>query len=203
MFIISFPRSGQHLTERLLKHIHNYYGREYSYCEYYNCCKKIPCNKKCLFQKNHDFGLDLELKRDDKFIILYRKDKIYQLESYFRCIYFNTNIDTNIDYEDEIIFDKLINYIKKNSDYYDGFMNKYIKLNQYKEALIISYDDFLSEYKVYIKQIILFLNLTNSENNDIDIENIVNTFEKIEYKNSLDNEIYKKIIKTLYGKITI
>jgi hypothetical protein len=35
--------------------------------------------------------------------------------------------------------------------------------------------------------------LTNSENIDSDIENIVNTFEKIEYKHKLDSEIYKKI----------
>ena len=52
---------------------------------------------------------------------------------------------------------------------------------------------FLSNYKDYIKQIILFLNLTDGKNIDLDTEKIVNTFEKIEYKNSLDDEIYKKI----------
>jgi hypothetical protein len=219
MFIISFPRSGQHLFERLLKHIYNYYGKKFSYCEFYNCCKQIPCNKESFFQKNHDFGLNLELKLDEKFIILYRKDKIYQLESYFRLNYFNMEIyNSKINYEDEIIFNDLIKYIKGTSEYYDGFVNKYIKSNKYKQSLIIAYDDFLSEYKVYIKQIILFLNLINSENIDLDsenidldsenidldienidlhIENIVNTFEKIEYKNSLDNEIYKKINKKL------
>lgn len=200
MFIVSFPRSGQHLMERLLKHIYNYYGKEYSYCDYYNCCSKIPCNKKCLFQKNHDFLLNLNLKIDENFLILYRKDKIYQLESYFRYdnFFHDDKFNSNINYKDEINFNKLIRYIKEKSKYYDDFVNEYIKSNKYKQSLIIEYDDFLSKYKDYIKQIILFLNLTNSENIDSDIENIVNTFEKIEYKNSLDNEIYKKIKRILH-----
>jgi hypothetical protein len=84
MLIISFPRSGQHLFERMIKHISLYYKKEFSYCEYYNCCKKIPCTKKSIFQKNHDFDLKLQLQKNDKFIILYRKDKIAQLESYYR-----------------------------------------------------------------------------------------------------------------------
>lgn len=199
MFIISFPRSGQHLFQRLLKHIYNYYGKDFTYCEYYNCCRIIPCKKKCIFQKNHDFKLNLKLKLDEKFIILYRKDKIYQLESFFRYdnFFHKDNFNANINYEDENIFNSLIKYIEKKSNYYDGFVNKYIKSNQYKQSLIIEYDDFLTEYKDYIKQIILFLNLTDSENIDSDVENIVNTFEKIEYKNTLNIEIYNKIKKIL------
>jgi hypothetical protein len=167
-----------------------------------------------LFQKNHDLELNLNLKLGEKFLILYRKNKIYQLESYFRYkILFGTEkYNSNVDYKNKTIFNKLIKFIKENSKYYDGFVNKYIKSNKFKEVLIINYDDFLSKNKDYVKQIILFLNLTNSENidldvekndldvekNDLDVENIVNTFEKIEYKNSLDNEIYKKINKILH-----
>jgi hypothetical protein len=199
MFIISFPRSGQHLFERLLKHIYNYYNKEFSYCEFYTCCCKIPCIKKCIFQKNHDFKLNLKLKSDEKFIILYRKDKIYQLESFFRYdnFFHKDKFNANINYEDETTFNDLIKYIKEKSKYYDGFVNKYIKSNKYKQSLIVEYDDFLTRYKDYIKQIILFLNLTESENIDTDVENIINTFEKIEYKNSLDDKIYDKINKIL------
>ena len=122
--------------------------------------------KKCLFQKNHDFSLKLNLKLDEKFIILYRKDKIYQLESYFRFdIFRKDTFNSNINYKDENTFNNLIRFIKKKSTYYDDFVNKYIKSNKYKQSLII--------------------------------ENIVNTFEKIEYKNNLDNEIYKKINKEI------
>lgn len=149
-----------------------------------------------MFQKNHDFKLNLRLKLDEKFLILYRNDKILQLESWFRLTLYTREIVTNTNYKDKNIFNKLIEFIKKKSKYYDDFVEKYIKLNNYKQALIITYDDFLLNYKNYIKQI-LYLNLTNSENIDLDIEKIVNTFEKIEYKHTLDDDIYKAIKKIL------
>ena len=52
MFIISFPRSGQHVMQRLLNHIYNYYGKEFSYCEYYTCCNEIPCKKMFVSKKS-------------------------------------------------------------------------------------------------------------------------------------------------------
>lgn len=200
MFIISFPRSGQHLFERLLAHIYDYYGKKFSYCEFYNCCRKIPCKKKCLFQKNHDFGLNLKIKTDEKFLILYRKDKILQLESFFRYENFfrKDKFNAGIDYENETNFNELVKYIKKKSKYYNRFVNKYVKSNQFKQALVVEYDDFLNNSKNYIKQLVLYLNLTTDENVDSDVENILNTFEKIEYKNGLDDKIYNKIYKILY-----
>ena len=56
--IISFPRSGQHLTEKVLKVICSYFNQPYSYCEFYNCCRTIPCKKKYRFMKNHDCYLN-------------------------------------------------------------------------------------------------------------------------------------------------
>jgi hypothetical protein len=159
-----------------------------------------------LFQKNHDFNLNLKLNINEKFIIIYRKNKIYQLESLFRLNKFRKNVfNSNINYKDKETFNNLIRFIKNNSKYYDNFVDKYIKSNKYQQALIIEYDDFLSQYKNYIKKIILFLNLKNDKNIDLnidlDIENIINTFEKIEYKNKLDNEIYKQINKILHLEI--
>ena len=52
MFIISFPRSGQHVMQRLLNHIYNYYGKEFSYCEYYTCCNEIPCKNMFVSKKS-------------------------------------------------------------------------------------------------------------------------------------------------------
>ena len=194
MYIISFPRSGQRLTNYLLRHIHRYYGKEYSYCGVLNCCNENPCKNERLFRKSHDFKLNLELKLDEKAIILYRKDKIYQLESYFRWEKYNKdNFISDMNYEDESVFNRLIECIKKRSTYYDGFVNKYIKSNTYKQALIIEYDYFLSNDKDCVKQIILYLNLTDNENINSDVDKIVKTFEKIEYKNRLDDEMYNKI----------
>ena len=175
MLIISFPRSGQHLFERLLGHIYKYYNKEFSYCEFYGCCRRIPYRKNCLFQKNHDFTLKLPIGSSSKFIVLYRKDKIIQLESYFR-------------YE-------IIN--KKNSIYYDNFIKKYISPTKiYTNSFIIEYDDFIKNYKVYISNLIIYLDFIYDDL-EKDVENIINTFEKIEYKNNISNDFYNKILENI------
>ena len=66
MNIISFPRSGQHLIESVMRHLCLQHNIDFTYCEYYGCCKTIPCSKGYLFSKNHDFSLDLEIKKDVK-----------------------------------------------------------------------------------------------------------------------------------------
>jgi hypothetical protein len=199
MFIISFPRSGQHLLERLLIEIYKYYNKDFSYCEFYNCCNTVPCYKNCIFQKNHDFNLDLKIPLDDKLIILYRKDKIIQLESYFRLVYLTKEIyDVKLDYNSDLL-ETAIEFINNNSEYYDRFIDKYVDSNKYTNALIIEYDSIINDTSQYIKNLIEYLNL--HENNDIKLDEIVNyiinNFEKIEYKNTLSDEIYDKINHSL------
>lgn len=59
---VSFPRSGHHFLERLLRAAAR---PDYGYCEFYGppgCCRTIPCARPGIglhLQKNHDFGLDL------------------------------------------------------------------------------------------------------------------------------------------------
>ena len=36
IYLISFPRSGQHLLERILSNMFDYYNLQFSYCEFYN-----------------------------------------------------------------------------------------------------------------------------------------------------------------------
>jgi hypothetical protein len=82
---ISFPRSGHHmLIRRLTKYYSTVSGADvcikdksrknsetaidnnsFVYCELYNTCQTIPCiDKRCNFQKNHDFLLDLPIKKE-------------------------------------------------------------------------------------------------------------------------------------------
>lgn len=198
MLIISFPRSGQHLLERLLNFIYLYYNKNYSYCEFYNCCKTLPCKKKCIFQKNHDFHLTLGMPSDNKFIVLYRRDKIRQLEAYFRFNYLNSDKHVKINYENSKLFNELIQFIKQRSKYYDEFIQKYVTSKWYTNSLIIEYGDFMNEPKKYIKNLIEYLNLKDNDINlDEDVDYIFNNFEKIEYKNSLSDSIYNKIVSML------
>ena len=60
-FFISFPSSGQHLIERLFEEIYGYYlPTYYSYCEYYTCCKMIPCAHNKTFNKNANYHRHLQ-----------------------------------------------------------------------------------------------------------------------------------------------
>ena len=43
--IVSFPRSGQHLIESVLRFLCTKIGKEFTYCEFYNCCKNIINNR--------------------------------------------------------------------------------------------------------------------------------------------------------------
>jgi hypothetical protein len=87
-FIISYPRSGQHMVASILEYLVIGHGMEYSYCDFYNCCYSIPCKKGSIFQKNHDFDENISITSENKYLVLYRKDPILQLEAYAR--YMNT-----------------------------------------------------------------------------------------------------------------
>ena len=58
MNIISVPRSGQHMTERCLRYYHKLMNIKFNYCEFYHCCKCMPCKiSENAFQKNHDWNV--------------------------------------------------------------------------------------------------------------------------------------------------
>ena len=194
MLIISFPRSGQNLLHRLLKHIYKYYHLSYTYCEFYICCNHVPCLQKKQFQKNHDFDLKLDIDKNDKMFVLYRGNKISQLEAYFRYNYSKKYSNVNINYDNPAIFNDLIQFIHNHSHYYDEFMKKYIHTNKYNNVFLIEYNDFIHNHEKYIKKIIMYLKLPiDYENIDIDVKNIMDSFETIEYKNSLHIFNYNKI----------
>lgn len=202
MFIISFPRSGQNLMYRLLKHIYNYYHLSYSYCDFYNCCNHVPCLQKKQFQKNHDFDLKLDIDKNEQLFVLYRANKIIQLEAYFRYYYSKKYPNVNINYDNATIFNDLIQFIHRRSHYYDQFMKKYIYTNKFNNAFFIEYNDFINNHEKYIKKIIMYLKLPiHYENIDTDVKNIIDCFETIEYKNSLHIFNYNKIKATLLPKV--
>jgi hypothetical protein len=118
-FLISFPRSGQHLTECILRYLCESHGIKYSYCEYYKCCNSTPCKKGSIFQKNHDFGIEngkelVEIDNESKYLVLFRKDSILQLESYYRYILSNSNSNSE-KYISEVSsyeYDDLLKFVK-------------------------------------------------------------------------------------------
>jgi hypothetical protein len=192
-YLVSFPRSGQHLTERTLKTIHDYFGLEYSYCEYYKCCNTIPCKYSAQFQKNHDFSHSMIYWDSNKqYIVLYRDNMVEQLESFFRYTYYRDNMKQP-DYEDNMVYDQLIESIKNNIEYYKRFINKWVEQSS-SNILKLEYSEVVKNPRKYLENLITFLDIPYL---DKDIDNIIQNIEKIEYKNSIDSILYSKIISTL------
>jgi hypothetical protein len=136
MKIISFPRSGQHLVERFLRFYHKENNLEYSYCEYYKHCLKIPCADNCVFQKNHDWNLDLAINEDEKYIALYRSNAQKQLDSFYRHNSKKSKLIKNLEIKEYYYF------INKNKIYYNKFVKKWIK-NSNEKILKIDYEDLI------------------------------------------------------------
>lgn len=200
--LISLPRSGQHLSERLIQKIYEYFSKDFSYCEFYNCCKSVPCKNGSIFMKNHDFKLDLVLPRHYKKIILYRTSMIEQLESYYRLLQiekrdllkskFNIHINVDFDYiNNKKSYFRLLSFIMEKEKYYNGFISKWVNARQNNDnTLLLPYSEIINNPFEYVKKIITFLDIPHTQE---DINTILNNFEKIEYKNSLDPFVKKHI----------
>jgi hypothetical protein len=142
MVIVSFPRSGQNLLESIFRKLSPALNIDHSYCEFYSCCKQIPCKAGCKISKNHDFDLKLKILDEMKYISIYRRDPILQLEAYYR---FSIKFEKS-DYN----YDSLLLFIKNNIDYYQSFLNKWI-YNDNNNILKIEYYDFVSDPNFYVK----------------------------------------------------
>ena len=175
--IVSIPRSGQHFTERALKFYHTAMNLKYNYCEFYHCCQSRPCKKnKNSFQKNHDWELDFEINDKDKYLFLYRTNKVQQIEANFRLHLKNKNIistsNVKIDYTDSKMLRQLKKYILDRKKYYKGIYKKYLSNNQ-KNILKIEYDTYILNFCDTFKKILLFFDVP------IDETMIIKTFHYI------------------------
>ena len=99
VFLVTYPRSGHHALMYFLSALSKSIASDY--CEYYKCKghdnTPISCPKEGLHArekgfvcgagrrilKNHDFGLDLPVRQDWKYIVQYRHP-IYSIESWYK-----------------------------------------------------------------------------------------------------------------------
>jgi hypothetical protein len=209
--MVSFPRSGQHLVERILSYCCEQHDVEFTYCEFYTCCESLPCKEGKQISKNHDFNLRLEIENNTKYVSLYRKDIIIQLEAYYR--YWIKYNDEKYEYKN------LLSFIKDKTPYYNEFVNKWIN-NKNKNILKVEYYEILDNPEKISKKIFkhffpdvkiknsVFRNLVNIEletpmiapHKDQNVRNpemngVIR--HKIGLINKLDDKIYKKLKKDL------
>ena len=191
--LISYPRSGQHLTESVLRYYHKELDIPFTYCEFYSCCNTIPCKKGSKFQKNHDFVWDnLKILDESKYIVLYREDMISQLEAHYR-------FDKDKDWD----FHRAVSFIKNNSQYYQRFVSKWVTPKR-DNVLSFKFEDLVKNPNEEYQKMMKFIYPDFTTNGDLnEVELFVDNGSrkrvkrKIEYKSSLSKEMYKKIKETL------
>ena len=187
--IISFPRSGQHMNERILAEFHQVNNIPYKYCELYNCCQRSPCKYNSVYQKNHDFDLSLKIQPNQKYLFLYRKNKLEQLEAYYR-----SSRNNKQDYKDSNEYLNLLKFCRNKSSYYDSLVTKFVN-NESENILCINYDDYLNYPSKTFHKIINFFGLNYSFDY---VDNfIINRDEKIQRRNNMDKSLLIKLTKDL------
>lgn len=80
--IVSFPRSGHHMMVKLLRSIFEASGQHWNYCERYQPNNK--CGDEHNIRKSHDFELTQTVTPGQTYVVMVRRDRFRQLESYYR-----------------------------------------------------------------------------------------------------------------------
>jgi len=91
--VVSFPRSGHHMMIMLLRSIFEASGQHWNYCERYQPNHK--CGDEHNIRKSHDFDLTLTVTPGQTYVVMVRRDRFRQLESYYR---FNCKQEANQPY---------------------------------------------------------------------------------------------------------
>ena len=215
MFIVSYPRSGHHLLEKLLYQIFTELGIEYSYCEYFNCCKSIPCKKGRIFQKIHHVeqlnkNALKNIEKQGKMIILYRENTIHQLEAFYRFVdggkrgnFKSTMVkeknrevviyhkNTSLDYSDPVLFNELVDFIKERKEEHIDWKKHFINNNPCRNKVVIEYYEFVKSPLKFIEDI---LNLYNPKlKYDVNIINAIIEKNNVQLKNNLDEPTYNRL----------
>lgn len=146
--IISYPRSGSHLITSIVSTMYFYTLGYFSYCEFYTCCKQVPCKLNSVLCKNHDFELNLDQNKYQKILVLYRKDPIASIDAYIRYeLELNDSATDEQAYSKKNILDKF--------NYYNKFVEKWI-FNENENILKIPYEDILSNTFETVEKLRIF-----------------------------------------------
>jgi hypothetical protein len=197
--IISFPRSGFHLLQTIFE----------SYFSIKECaCQKNPdvktneiIEEDIAFHRAHDMDLKLNKIQFNKIIILYRKDIIEQLDSFFRFQFKNLVIDKN-NYNDlsvhsschelDIPYSSKLDFFRIVLKEYKDWVQKWIN-EPTQNSIIVEYSDFMKNPQETLDKLQEHVLTTkNSELSSKIVEEM-----KLEYNHSLTHEKYKELANLL------
>lgn len=189
---ISFPRSGHRLVYGLLR---DYFGDGLSRCEYYHCCRSVPCKKGAVYLKNHDFELDLNNDPRRPHIVQIRRSAQSQMNAYFRFVrfpdqrYFFGEPSQRPTQPSEYIPDsaelmrEYCEFVTAKRDFLVGFVRKWVPENTNPNTYFLEYTDLVTEPLPHMKSLIQWL----APGHPLDAERVAAVVDQagISYKHSL------------------
>ncbi len=119
----------------------------FHYCEYYYSCRCRPCrNPGNVFQKSHDFKLDLPVNAEQKHLVQTRDAPGVMISWFELRLAKGREIDTADGFRD---------FVRRHRDYIDGFFRKWVQAD-IGPRLMLDYDEYLSRPIEWLSQVILF-----------------------------------------------
>ena len=174
---VSFPRSGHHLLERLS----GKYFQEPIYCDYYGCCRSIPCAKGFPLRKNHDMEGNLPNEAGSMYIVQLRRSGQAQFNAYFRFFrdlysrgprefevdkhfnyftgYYDKYFRVFLDCPDDLDAheDSYHRFITDHLDSYRKFIDKWVISNANPNCYLLFYEDLVNDTSVHLSNVIRML----------------------------------------------
>lgn len=204
--MISIPRSGQHMTESALSYYYNLMNMEFLYCEYYNCCQSRPCKKNQLaYHKNHDTDImwsnGIEINDKDKYLFLFRKNILQQIEAHFRLDFALKNISNcsnKLDYNDEKMVKLFKDFFQSFAPYYKKIYKKYLNI-QKTNVLQIEYDHFVLNFNDTFRRILQFFDVPIHE--EFIEKTKLHIKPRLVHKINKNDSYYKKLDKYIHDEL--
>jgi hypothetical protein len=151
------PRCGNTL---LIEYLRPYFEDEWYYCEYYLDCISAPCvSEKTVFQRNHDFELDLPNNPNSHYLIQMRHP-VHAIVSHYEM---QVKLEK---YNDS--FENWIAHSVEWLKFFQAFCIKWILNNPYDNFLIISYENMLANPIEVVGNVINFC----APNHELDSERL-------------------------------
>jgi hypothetical protein len=199
LLIVSFPRSGFNLLANIL---YDYFSINLCACHIDLGDKNIHVvNEDIVGHRTHD--VDLKTKKSDfnKFIILYRKDIVEQLDACFRFQYKTVDLEKNAGNsafqhsfcdELDISYSSKLGFLRGVIHEYNGWVQKWIN-EPTPNSIIIEYSYFMKNPQKTLDRIQEHL----LETKDSELSAKIVEEMKIEYKHSLTPKKYQELANLL------
>lgn len=213
---VTFPRSGHHLlTNALLKYYSkdlNFIntdgekfnenqnvisaGNSFQYCEFYNHCKQIPCiDQNTNFQKNHDFGLKMDISDSQFYVILYRNplESIVSLYKYALKSTYNNFLDCQFHFNRE----GWEYFAKYTIVYWKKFINKWVVGKNSANKLFLSYGELINYPMTSLINVIKFI----KPEEEVDLKFLKLVVDKINFSKKNDIRDFEYYDRDFFAEI--